>query len=246
MKEFNFNKLSSARFEELCSDLLDASGFVNIDWRKGTGLNSSPADKGRDIVCDLPRTDPDGSHHFERYFIDCKHYKKGVPPTELQNLLSWATAERPDVAVFAVSNFLSNPSKEFIETYREKNHPPFKIKHWERPQLTKMLSRKISLQRKYKLSETAIRSVKKILAAADELDTRLWYGRKMPPGHYRKQGVPEEIIEGMLKSREKAEERYGKQSLMENMKSDWDWGYLSGKVAAIRWVLGLEWDVLDT
>jgi hypothetical protein len=219
MKEFNFNKLSSARFEELCSDLLDASGFVNIDWRKGTGLNSSPADKGRDIVCELPRTDPDGSHHFERYFIDCKHYKKGVPPTELQNLLSWATAERPDVAVFAVSNFLSNPSKEFIETYREKNHPPFKIKHC---------------------------SVKKILAAADELDTRLWYGRKMPPGHYRKQGVPEEIIEGMLKSREKAEERYGKQSLMENMKSDWDWGYLSGKVAAIRWVLGLEWDVLDT
>lgn len=33
---------------------------------------------------------------------------------------------------------------------------------------------------------------------------------------------------------------------MENMKSDWDWGYLSGKVSAIRWVLGLDWDELDT
>lgn len=246
MKEFNFNKLSSTRFEELCLDLLDASGFVNVDWKKGTGFHSSPADKGRDIVCDLPRTDPDGSQHFEKYFVDCKHYKRGVPPTELQNLLSWATAERPDVAVFAVSNFLSNPSKEFIETYRKKNRPPFKIKYWERPQLTKMLSRRISLQRKYKLSETPIRSVKQILAAADELDTRLWYGRKMPPEHYRKQGTREDIIEGMLRQMKEAERRYGKESLMDNMKSDWDWGYLSGKVSAIRWVLGLDWDVLDT
>jgi hypothetical protein len=50
----------------------------------------------------------------------------------------------------------------------------------------------------------------------------------------------------MLKSMKKAEKKYDKQSLMENMKSDWDWGYLSGKVSAIRWVLGLDWDVLDT
>ena len=68
----------------------------------------------------------------------------------------------------------------------------------------------------------------------------------MPPEHYRKGGTPEHIIEGMLKSMKKAEKKYGKQSLMENMKSDWDWGYLSGKVSAIRWVLGLDWDVLDT
>ena len=68
----------------------------------------------------------------------------------------------------------------------------------------------------------------------------------MPPEHYRKGGTPEYIIEGMLKSMKKAEKKYGKQSLMANMKSDWDWGYLSGKVSAIRWVLGLDWDVLDT
>jgi hypothetical protein len=114
----------SSRFEEFCFDILHASGFVNIDWRKGTGLATSPADKGRDIVCDHPRSDPDGSQYFERWFVDCKHFKKGVPPKELRNLLAWAEADRPDVAVFAVSNFLSNPAKEYLEAYRRNNHPP--------------------------------------------------------------------------------------------------------------------------
>ena len=46
----SFDGLSSTEFEEFSSDLLHASGFVNVDWRKGTGLASSPADKGREAV----------------------------------------------------------------------------------------------------------------------------------------------------------------------------------------------------
>jgi hypothetical protein len=149
MSDITFDRLSATKFEEFCHDLLHANGFVNIDWRKGTGLATSPADKGRDIMCEFPRSDPDGGQHFERYFVDCKHYKKGVPPKELANLLAWSEAERPDVAVFAVSNFLSNPAKDFIETYRKNNKPPFKIKYWERPQLVRMSSRKMVLQRKF-------------------------------------------------------------------------------------------------
>lgn len=44
MNEASFDGLSSPRFEEFCFDLLHASGFVNLDWRKGTGLATSPAD----------------------------------------------------------------------------------------------------------------------------------------------------------------------------------------------------------
>jgi hypothetical protein len=28
--------------------------------------------------------------------------------------------------------------------------------------------------------------------------------------------------------------------------TDWEWGYVNGKFAALRWVLGDEWDFLDT
>jgi len=246
MGDITFDRLSPTKFEEFCHDLLHANGSVNIDWRKGTGLASSPADKGRDIVCELPRSDPDGSKHFERYFVDCKHYKKGVPPKELANLLAWAEAERPDVAVFAVSNFLSNPGKDFIETYRKNNRPPFKIKYWEKPHLERMMARKILLQRKYSLTSAPIRSVRQILKAEAELCDRLWYGRKMPAAFYREKGTSEEVIKGMLKGKREAEKKYGKKSLMDNMKDDWSWGFLSGKVSAIRRVLGLDWDVLDS
>lgn len=246
MSEIIFDRLSNTKFEEFCFDLLHASGFVNIDWRKGTGLSSSPADKGRDIVCDLPRSDPDGSQYFEKYFVDCKHFKKGVPPKELRNLLTWAEADRPHVAVFAVSNFLSNPAKDYIDSYTKNNRPPFKIKYWEKPQLVRMMGRRISLQRKYNLTSAPIRSVRQILAAEDELATRLWYGRSMPAEDMRAQGTPEEIIRGAVRGQRDAERRFGKKSLMENVKSDWDWGFLSGKVSAIRWVLGDDWDMLDS
>ena len=85
-----------------------------------------------------------------------------------------------------------------------------------------------------------------ILAAEDELSTRVWYGRKMPAKVYRAKRTPEDIIKGMLKAKREAEKRFGKKSLMANMASDWEWGFLSGKLSAIRWVLGDDWDVLDT
>jgi hypothetical protein len=246
MPDVTFDKLSSTKFEEFCFDLLNTSGFVNVNWRKGTGLPTSPADKGRDIECDHPRSDPDGSQYFEKWFVDCKHFKRGVPPTELHNLLAWAEAERPDIVLFMVSNFLSNPSKDYLETYRKNNRPPFKIRYWEKPQLVRMMSRKITLQRKYALTDAPLRSVKQVLAAEGELSTRLWYGRKMPAKFYRDEGTPEYIIKGMLRGKRKAEKKYTKKSLMANMKTDWDWGFLSGKVSAIRWVLGDDWDVLDS
>jgi hypothetical protein len=33
---------------------------------------------------------------------------------------------------------------------------------------------------------------------------------------------------------------------MQDVKDAWSWGFLSGKVSAIRWVLGDDWDVLDS
>jgi len=68
----------------------------------------------------------------------------------------------------------------------------------------------------------------------------------MPADSYRRDGTPEDIIRGMVKAMRKAEKRLGKKSLMANMASDWDWGFLSGKLSVVRWVLGDDWDMLDT
>jgi hypothetical protein len=239
-----FDALTPTEFEEITFELLQVNGFVNLDWRKGTGLDSSPSDSGRDIVCDHLVIEPDGSQHFERWFADCKHHKKGVPPTELQNLLAWAEAERPDVALFVVSNFLSNPAKTYLETYKRNNRPPFRIRVWERPQLTRMLKHKVSLQRKYNLTDTPIRNVKAILKAEEEFFDKVWYGRKATVEIYRKQGTPEEIIKGMIKAKDEVEKKYGIDNL--GPWDDFEWGLLSGKLSALRWVLGDDWDMLDT
>ena len=48
-EEFSFDHLDPTTFEQFCYDLLVEMGFSNVTWRKGTGLETSPADQGRDI-----------------------------------------------------------------------------------------------------------------------------------------------------------------------------------------------------
>jgi hypothetical protein len=247
----SFEHLTDTEFEEFGFDLLHALKFVNVDWRKGTPLPSSPADSGRDIVAEQLIEDVDGTKRFDKWFVDCKHYKKGVPPTDLQNLLTWAEAERPDVALFMVSGFLSNPAKDYLEAYKRNNRPPFKIKYWERTQLERMSKRKMTLLRKHDLTEAPLRSVRTILKAEEEFFDRIWYDRKLVlianiKGGIEKRSTPD-IEKGMRAAMKKVEEKYGgKKALRKYYKDDFEWGMLNGKLSALRWVLGDDWDMLDT
>jgi hypothetical protein len=145
----SFANLDAADFEEFCYDLLTASGFVNVDWRKGTPREASPADRGRDIVAQLERVDVDGHRSFETWFVECKHYKRGVPPEALQSLTAWSESERPDVALVITSGFLSNPAKEWLGDYGRNRQPPFRIRHWEKPTLARMLGKHPALLHKH-------------------------------------------------------------------------------------------------
>jgi len=150
-KSFSLDHLDSVEFEEFCYDLLDELGFVNINWRKGTGLNASPSDQGRDIECQLLRTDIDEQSYFEKWFVECKHYQRGVPSNAVQSILSAAEAEVPEVALIIVSNFLSNPTKNQLDSYKRNRSPRFRIKIWEKPDLKKLTIGKFQLLRKYKI-----------------------------------------------------------------------------------------------
>jgi hypothetical protein len=46
------------------------------------------------------------------------------------------------------------------------------------------------------------------------------------------------------KSARKVEKRYGLKKL--GPWDDFDWGMMNGKLSALRWVLGDDWDMLDT
>jgi hypothetical protein len=141
----NFDGWDATDFEEFCFQLLnELDGFRNVDWRKGTPKRSSPADRGRDMVAEVERTDVDGTKHIETWFVDCKRYDQGVPPEAVQGLLAWAQAERPHVALVVASGFLTNACKDHLRSYEENNRPPFRIKYWERPILDKLTEATVS------------------------------------------------------------------------------------------------------
>lgn len=114
MQAFSFDHLNETEFEQFCYDLLGELQFTNIDWRKGTGLSTSPSDRGRDIQCQHVQKDVDGRTYFETWFVECKHYLQGVPPEKIQGALAWATSERPDRLLIIASNFLSNATKDYL------------------------------------------------------------------------------------------------------------------------------------
>lgn len=64
------------------------------------------------------------------------------------------------------------------------------------------------------------------------------------PGKYDPDGCDPKIWKGALESAKRVEEKYG----IENVGpwNDFEWGMLNGKLSALRWVLGEEWDFLDT
>jgi len=240
-----FDSLSPTDFEEFCFDLLSEVGFVNVDWRKGTPLKSSPADRGRDIVAHLEREDVDGHKYAEKWFVDCKHYKRGVPPEALQGTTTWAQAERPSTVLFIASGYLTNGAKDWIAEY-ERSRPPFRIRIWEMPQLRRLLVNHMDVAFNHDVYTSSLRRVSDILAIEAELTDKLWYGRK--PGH--DDPVPDdwkpEIVAGMRAAQRQMEEQYGMEELLSHVKSDFEWGMLSGKVSAIRWILGYDWDMLDS
>lgn len=243
-----FEGLDPTEFEEFCFDLLRELGFVNVDWRKGTALEATPADQGRDIEAQLLRTEIDESTHFETWFVDCKHYEKGVPPSALQGLLAWAEAERPDVALVIASGFLSNPSKEHLKKYEQNRRPPFRIRYWERPKLERLTDGRDELLRKFLVAEPGLRTQSEILEAEQEFYDRIWHNRKVAyvaRGGNPKDGLSPEVLARVEAAMREIEDRYGGEDAV-TPEDDFEWGMWSGKLSALRWVLGDEWDMLDT
>lgn len=107
------------------------------------------------------------------------------------------------------------------------------------------------------------RGLADILEAEDLFFNQVWYNRHWglrsgvqegrievvdKETYPRRPGAPEtvkrDVWKGALKAAKRVERRYGKKNL--GPWDDFEWGMINGKLSALRWVLGDEWDMLDT
>lgn len=234
MPGLDFEGLDPTAFEEFCFELLtELDGFHNVDWREGTPKAASPADRGRDIVADVDRTDVDGARHVERWFVDCKHYDKGVPPEALQGLLAWATAKRPHVALAIASGYLSNACKDYLAEYESNNRPAFRIKYWERPTLDRSTRDNHKLLERFLVG--GLRPQSELLAAEQGFFDRVWYERHLLFRHRYEAGEKDratpEIYEMALAPAQRLKEE---RPDIRPCADDFEWGMWNGKLSALR------------
>lgn len=107
------------------------------------------------------------------------------------------------------------------------------------------------------------RRLAEIVDAIDELCTKVWYNRHQvcrekiadgkikiveketfPVKNHSRRPIQRDVWEGALRAAAKVEKKYGLDNL--GPWSDFEWGMLNGKLSALRWVLGDDWDMLDT
>jgi len=107
------------------------------------------------------------------------------------------------------------------------------------------------------------RGLSEIRKAEDLLFHQVWYNRHWglrigvqegrikiveketyPRPRGARETVQRDVWRGALKAARRVEREYGKKNL-----GPWDnfeWGMINGKLSALRWVMGDEWDMLDT
>lgn len=111
------------------------------------------------------------------------------------------------------------------------------------------------------------RGLTEILAAHETLWRQVWYNRhknreweiekgkiKLVPREkwekwektkgYNAKEIIDEVWKGALKAAKRTERELGKDNV--GPWTDFEWGMINGKLSALRWVLGDEWDMLDT
>jgi len=111
-KDINFLELSEKEFEELCFDLIIESGFEKVLWRKGS------SDDGRDIEGIFRREYSLLGSIEEKWFFECKRYKKPLTVDNLSSKMAWADAERPRHLVICTSSYLTNQCLGWLERIR--------------------------------------------------------------------------------------------------------------------------------
>jgi len=93
----------------------------------------------------------------------------------------------------------------------------------------------------------AKRPLAAIQQAESEFFDKVWYDRHQllrQADRVNGKPVDAKILKQAIRAATEIEKRHGLENL--GPYSDFDWGMINGKLSALRWVLGEDWDVLDT
>jgi len=88
------------------------------------------------------------------------------------------------------------------------------------------------------------RTFKEVQAAEEEMFRKVWYERHRRYRDKYTGHTPEDIIVAAEKAARKVEKEFPE--MLEAIHDPFECGMLNGKLSALRWVLGEEWDSLDT
>ncbi|MET9070621.1 PIN domain-containing protein [Streptomyces sp. NPDC004232] len=104
------------------------------------------------------------------------------------------------------------------------------------------------LTEEVELVQGETRSLAEILKAENEYFEKIWYVRKLILLEKIEDGCYEplspELEKQMSAAMRDIERRYGEDNV--GPWDDFGWGFVQGKLSALRWVLGEDWDFLDT
>jgi hypothetical protein len=161
-----------------------------------------------------------------------------------------------------VSHILDNPKNygvrlEFldIEMTKEEQLAYFVIKDEKMTDLSEKIENLMidysSFKRSFTLDEDSEvfkeRTEEVVHETIERLTDQIWYNRHQGLKERlanKETTVDPEIWKGALKAANRVEEKYGEENLWHE--SDFEWGMLNGKLSALRWLTGEEWDMLDT
>jgi CheY-like chemotaxis protein len=133
------------RFENFVFDLLILSGLRNSVWR------TPGADAGRDIEGDVLSADMSEHLSLERWYVECKRYRKSLDWPAVFEKIAYASNHNADFLLFVTTGVLTPRAKEEISRRATLKTRPV-IRAWDATVLEGIVLRHPLLLRKYHLA----------------------------------------------------------------------------------------------
>jgi restriction system protein len=143
-----FERLTHREFELRVQQLLADLGWTKLEHRGGSG------DRGADLI---------GHYQGQRYIIQCKHYRKKVPPAHVRDLVGTLHIQKADRALLVTTSGFT------AQGYEEARNQPIEL--WDGPTLALQMEQADALRADPARARATRKRVGMVLAGAVLINT---------------------------------------------------------------------------